>query len=301
MKAANTRIRSSLLRIVRLGLLCLWALTVPVWMITATAKEAPSAEQASAPIPESPAGLQTELEAILRSAKDKNLKQLDDLVNNLQMPDSASWFSATFGEELGKTLAATYQSSWKDYEDSITRMFQDESSGKHFQVFVKEYSPSTPVPSDSFIQAILQNSKNPLKLYTAGVGKDRPIGTLPGIYVYIRGSFRVVNWRTFYGLPNVKPVRIRFGTSVAMSQLIRQVNPVRSQQARQKHLQGTVLLHIVIDRDGSVAHVDPVSGPQELLSESLDAVRQWLFKPTLLNGDPVEVDTTVTINFSNAD
>lgn len=301
MKADNTRIRSSLLRIVRLGLLCLWALTVPVWMITATAKEAPSAEQASAPIPESPAGLQTELEAILRSAKDKNLKQLDDLVNNLQMPDSASWFSATFGEELGKTLAATYQSSWKDYEDSITRMFQDESSGKHFQVFVKEYSPSTPVPSDSFIQAILQNSKNPLKLYTAGVGKDRPIGTLPGIYVYIRGSFRVVNWRTFYGLPNVKPVRIRVGTSVAMSQLIRQVNPVRSQEARQKHLQGTVLLHIVIDRDGSVAHVDPVSGPQELLSESLGAVRQWLFKPTLLNGDPVEVDTTVTINFSNAD
>lgn len=110
-----------------------------------------------------------------------------------------------------------------------------------------------------------------------------------------------MNWRTFYGLPNVKPVRIRFGTSVAMSQLIRQVNPVRSQEARQKHLQGTVLLHIVIDRDGSVAHVDPVSGPQELLSESLDAVRQWLFKPTLLNGDPVEVDTTVTINFSNAD
>ena len=301
MKADNARIRSSLLRIVRLGLVCLWVLTVPVWMITATAKEAPSAGQASAAIPESPAGLQTELEAILRSAKDKNSKQLDALVNNLQIPDSASWFSATFGEELGKPLAATYQSSWKDYEDSITRMFHDESSGKHFQVFVKEYSSSTPVPSDSFIQAILQNSKNPLKLYTAGVGKDRPIGTLPGIYVYIRGAFRVVNWRTFYGLPNVKPARIRVGTSVAMSQLIRQVNPVRSQEARQKHLQGTVLLHIVIDRDGSVARADPVSGPQELLSESLDAVRQWLFKPTLLNGDPVEVDTTVTINFSNAD
>lgn len=180
-------------------------------------------------------------------------------------------------------------------------MFRDNAAGKHFQVFVKEYSPSSPVPSDSFIQAILQNSKIPLKLYTAGVGKDHPIGILPGIYVYSQGSFRVVNWRSFYGLPNVKPARIRVGTSVAMTQLIRQVNPVRSQEARKKHLQGTVLLHIVVDRDGSVVRVDPVSGPPELTQESVDAVRQWLFKPTLLNGDPVEVDTTVTIVFSNAD
>lgn len=180
-------------------------------------------------------------------------------------------------------------------------MFRDSASGKHFQVFVKEYSPSSPVPSDSFIQAILQNSKIPLKLYTAGVGKDHPIGILPGIYVYIQGSFRVVNWRSFYGLPNVKPARIRVGTSVAMTQLIRKVNPVRSQEARKKHLQETVLLHIVVDRDGSVVRVDPVSGPPELTQESVDAVRQWLFKPTLLNGDPVEVDTTVTIIFSNAD
>jgi TonB family protein len=273
----------------------------PVLASSPVRKQIPSAAQAPVTIPESASGLQSQLESILRIAKDKKSNQLDDLVNDLRLPESANWFSGTFGEELGPALAATYKSSWKDYEDTMTRMFREESSGKHFQVFVKEYSPSTPVPSDSFIQAILQNSKNPLKLYTASVGKDRPIGTLPGICVYNQGSFHVVNWRTFYGLPNVKPARIRVGTSVAMSQLIRQVNPVRSPEARQKHLQGTVLLHIVVDRDGSVVRVDPVSGPPELIQESVDAVRQWLFKPTLLNGDPVEVDTTLTIVFSNAD
>lgn len=301
LRKAKTKVTCSLLKIASLGLVCALVSSAPVMPIGATDREALSNTQTPATIPESPAGLQTQLDAILRIAKTKNSKQLDDLVNDLQIPENATWFSATFGEELGPALAATYKSSWKDYEDAIARMFRDEASGKHLQVFVKEYSPSTPVPSDSFIQAILENSKNPLKLYTAGVGKDRPVGTLPGIYVYIQGSFRVVNWRTFYGLPNVKPARIRVGTSVAMSQLIRQVNPVRSQEARQMHLQGTVLLHVVIDRDGSVARVDPVSGPPELIQESVEAVRQWLFKPTVLNGDPVEVDTTVNIVFSKAE
>ncbi len=273
----------------------------PVMAIYASASETTHAAQMTSTIPESPSGLQSQLETILRVAKDKNTKQLGDLVSDLQIPDSANWFSTTFGEELGSVLAATYTSSWKGYEYAVAQMFRADSSGKHLQVFVKEYSPSSPVPSDSFIQAILQNSKLPLRLYTCSVGKDHPIGSLPGIYVHIQGSFRIVNWQTFYGLPNVKPARIRVGTSVAMSQLIRQVNPIHSPENRQKHLQGTVLLHIVIDRDGSVVRAEPVSGPPELAQESVDAVRQWLFKPTLLNGDPVEVDTTVTIIFSNAD
>jgi TonB family protein len=272
-----------------------------VMAINASASEMAHAAQTPSALPESPSGLQSQLETILRAARDKNSKQLDDLASDLQIPESANWFSATFGEELGSVLAATYNNSWKSYEYAVAQMFRASSSGKHFQVFVKEYSPSSLVSSDSFIQAILRDSKVPLRLYTCGVGKDHPIGSLPGFYVYVQGSFRIVNWQTFYGLPNVKPARIRVGTSVAMSQLIRQVNPIHSPENRQKRLQGTVLLHIVIDRDGSVVRAEPVSGPPELTQEAVDAVRQWLFKPTLLNGDPVEVDTTVTIVFSNAD
>jgi hypothetical protein len=290
-------------RIPRLGLCCglLWLSLVSVPTINASGREAARSAQASVPAPESASGLQAQLESILRIASDKKSKELNELVNGLQIPEGANWFSTTFGEELGPALAATYKSSWKDYAELVVRMFRESAPGKHFQVFLKEYSPSSPVPYDSFIQAILQNSKTPLKLYTASVGKDRPIGTLPGIYIYSQGAFRVVNWRTFYALPNVKPVRIRMDTTTAMNQLIRQVNPVRYAEARQAHLHGTVVLHIVIDRDGGVVRADPVSGPPELAKESVDAVRQWLFKPTLLNGDPVEVDSAVSIVFSNPD
>lgn len=289
------------LGIIQHGLVCVLVAFVIVAGISATTKEIPSASQSPAVISESSAGLKSQLETILRTAKEKKPNGLDDLVNALQIPDSVNWFSATFGEQLGANLSATYLGSWKDYEELAASMFRAEAFERQAQVFVKEYSPSSPAPSDPFIVAVLQNSKIPLKLYTASVGKDHPIGTLPGIYVYERGSFRLVNWRTFYDLPNVKPARIRVGTVTAVSQLIRQVNPVRSEEARKKGLQGTVSLHIVIDRDGSEVRVDPISGPQELTKESVEAVRRWLFKPTLLNGDPVEVDTTISMVFSNAE
>jgi TonB family protein len=298
MRHEKAKLRGSLLQIARFSLICGLVSMAPALAVDATKIEAPTPTQTPAAIPESSAGLKSQLEAILRIAKDKKSRQLDNLVNELQIPNDADWFSATFGEELGSSLAATYNDSWKDYGELVVRMFRDEASAKQFQVFVKEYSASSPVPSDPFIQAILQNSKIALKLYAASVGKARPIDTLPGIYVYYQGSFRLANWRTFYGLPNVKPVRIRLGTGSALNQLIRLVNPVLPPELRGKKLQGTVLVHIVIDRDGNVIRAEPVSGPPELIKGALDAVRLWLFKPTLLNGDPVEVDTAVTINYS---
>ncbi|HEU0049733.1 MAG TPA: energy transducer TonB [Nitrososphaera sp.] len=60
---------------------------------------------------------------------------------------------------------------------------------------------------------------------------------------------------------------------------------------------GTVVVHVVIDRDGNVAQLEPVSGPPELINAAVEAARQWRYKPTILNGDPVEVDATITIAF----
>jgi protein TonB len=57
------------------------------------------------------------------------------------------------------------------------------------------------------------------------------------------------------------------------------------------------VVHVVIDCDGNVAQLEPVSGPPELINAAMEAARQWRYKPTILNGDPVEVDTTVTIAF----
>jgi TonB family protein len=272
-------------------------LTVPLAPLAATTKDDVSAEQTSSAIPESVTGLQSQLEAILQTAKEGDPEQFDDLISDLQVPENPNWFAATFGEEIGQNLVATYNSSWKDYKDDIRNMFRDIGTKKHIHVFVKGFSTSSLAHNDAFIQSILRNAKAPLVLYTAGAGKDRGSDSLPGAYVFAQGKFRVVNWRTFYDLPKVKPVRIRVGGQVALNQLIHHVNPIPQSDSLHQHVRGTVVVHAVIDRDGNVAQLEPISGPPELVNAAVEAARQWRYKPTILNGDPVEVDTTITIAF----
>jgi TonB family protein len=76
-------------------------------------------------------------------------------------------------------------------------------------------------------------------------------------------------------------------------QLISRVDPVYPDT----DAQGTVVLHAIIGPDGTVQQLAVISGPPPLQSAATDAVRQWIYKPYLLNGNPVSVDTTITVNF----
>jgi protein TonB len=80
--------------------------------------------------------------------------------------------------------------------------------------------------------------------------------------------------------------------------MIRQVQPVYPQIAKTAHVSGTVLLHAIISKDGSVQELQYVSGPPLLMKAAMDAVREWRYQPTLLNGEPVEVETTISVIFS---
>jgi len=96
----------------------------------------------------------------------------------------------------------------------------------------------------------------------------------------------------------VTPARIKQGGSVtAASQLVKTV-PVYPALARQARIQGSVVLHAIIDKEGKVVELQVVSGHPLLVQSALDAVKQWRYKPTQLNGDPVEVDTTITVTFT---
>ena len=79
--------------------------------------------------------------------------------------------------------------------------------------------------------------------------------------------------------------------------LIRKVAPVYPQTAIMVRQQGTVVLHAIIARDGSIQQLQVISGPPLLIKAATDAVLQWRYKPYKLNGEAVEVDTTITVNF----
>jgi protein TonB len=98
--------------------------------------------------------------------------------------------------------------------------------------------------------------------------------------------------------PKPSQTRIRQGGAVTAASLINKVNPTYPPLARQTRISGTVRLHAIISKDGSVQQLEVLSGHPLLVQAALDAVRQWRYRPTLLNGEAVEVDTTIDVIFS---
>ena len=92
------------------------------------------------------------------------------------------------------------------------------------------------------------------------------------------------------------PIRVSEGASLA--NLIHKVVPVYPPLARQARVSGTVRLQGVIAKDGTIQQLQILSGHPMLTRAALDAVRQWVYRPMLLNGDPVEVITGIDVIFT---
>jgi len=83
--------------------------------------------------------------------------------------------------------------------------------------------------------------------------------------------------------------------------LITRVDPVYPAEAQRQGIEGPVKVHVVFSSEGAVTKVTFVSGPQELATAAMDAVRQWRYSPTLFDGKPVETEGNVTIRFRLAE
>lgn len=92
--------------------------------------------------------------------------------------------------------------------------------------------------------------------------------------------------------------RIRVGSNVQAANLVNRVQPVYPPLAMQARIQGTVKFSVVIGKDGHVTNVQLLSGHPLLVPSAVEAVKQWVYKPTLLNGQPVEVATQIDVPFT---
>ena len=98
--------------------------------------------------------------------------------------------------------------------------------------------------------------------------------------------------------PPQPATRIRVGGNVQQANLVKKVAPSYPSEAKSKGIEGVVRFTTIIDKDGSIKILNFVSGPLALYKSARDAVLQWVYKPTLLNGKPVEVLTTIQVNYT---
>jgi protein TonB len=96
----------------------------------------------------------------------------------------------------------------------------------------------------------------------------------------------------------VTPQRIRVGGNVQQAKLIRQPKPIYPPLAKQARISGVVKLNAIIGKDGTIQNLTVASGHPLLVPAAMEAVKQWVYQPTLLNGEAVEVVTQIDVNFT---
>ena len=120
------------------------------------------------------------------------------------------------------------------------------------------------------------------------------------------GSRDTVLWSMLKSSPAAPPppkpetprAPVRVGGDVQEGKAIHRPSPVYPPLARQARIQGTVVLEAIITKSGTIESLKVVEGHPMLVSAALEAVRQWRYRPTLLNGEPVEVATTIDVSFT---
>jgi len=259
------------------------------------------------------AGLQSLLHDILEAANANDATKEGRLIHSLVMPDDATWFNDEFGPAFGPRLSKAYRSAEPTLEPEIRTIFENDAKRGWLNPKIIRYADAAEVdsPTDNFLNCM----DEPAPLYQTAFINDRPsfeislspgenrvgsrviAGDLDGYYVHAGGTFRFVPENIFFLLPKGRPIRIQVGMDIMRSKKIHDASWSYPQEAVRQHIAGKVSIHIVLDTSGKVLQADLLEGPPILGNAVLEAVKQWTFEPTLLDGEEVEVETNLEAAF----
>jgi TonB family protein len=276
---------------------CAGAQTVP--QADAPKAAAVQGDVAAPTYAETPDGLKKLVQDLYDAEKAGDTKRNSEIYTSLVIPNHSQWFGKTFGGPEGERLDAKYNGllevSTSELKKVTARVVQ---KGQKY-VVVRIFQKPEDAPME-LQKAFLAAMTSPTSLYGAATnsGPEDKSHTLLGDFVYVDGGFRYLDFEVMQALSTAPAMRIRFGGNIPRPKLIKEVNPVYPEAARANGVQGTVKLHVILAKDGSVRQVELVSGDPLLVQAAIDAVKQWRYRPSLLNGQPVEVDNEVNVVFS---
>ncbi len=167
---------------------------------------------------------------------------------------------------------------------------------KQIQTDIVNGALRTPTKIPQKIQMIKEEEAPPPAMASSGVVGGVPGGIPGGSMGGVMGS--IISSGSAIVPKIATPQRVRVSAGVTSGLKVKDVKPVYPPLARQARIQGQVVLHAQISKDGVIEGLTLVSGHPMLAPAAIDAVKQWRYKPYLLNGEPVEVDTEVMVNFT---
>ncbi|MFI5073005.1 MAG: energy transducer TonB, partial [Terriglobales bacterium] len=253
-------------------------------------------------------GLQRLVWDMVAAQKSGGEQALAPYLQSLILPDDPAWFSAAFGESNGQELRIFYD-AWtgaRNFEiaGDVARAVASRMNDVAALSFARPGDPGT-TDKDNYFLGLL---KQPQTLYAVNFKAENGSTMRWAYFVYSAGAFRYLGPLADLRLmpasaaagaaaPSEMSKRVRMGESVAEAHIAHRVLPVYPSEAVTQRLEGSVVLHTIIAPDGAVQSVDATSGNPVFVPAAETAVRQWRFSPVLLNGEPVTIDTTITVQF----
>jgi TonB family protein len=235
--------------------------------------------------PNSTEGLRKLLNDVLLSAKGGDQKKLRAQIVDMEIPDYENWFIHMFGPDKGASWAGPYGKDLAEQEKNFQQLWIELANQKGEIVVVqvdtvKKYDTLTG-PLDEYIATWKKSEA------TNGRSTE-PIGP----FYFVDGKFR---WDSTVRYPrDFSPIK----GSVVAAKLIEKVQPVYPPEAREKRIEGTVVLNVVITKDGSVTVLSAKEGDPLLVPAAIDAVQHWRYTPFLLNGAAVDMRTQIHVVFA---
>jgi TonB family protein len=277
------------------------------------ANQNPPANAAAIPAyPDTASGLERLIADILRASKNDPPKY-SALVSSLSQPVPAEWFRNTFGDD-GETMLKDYPDSGPRVTSALQAFFAKARDDKFTEVTAHKREAACDDDSGELIYPVMVMRERPVPLYELRFHSGPKFYRLWAL-AYLDGGFRFVGELhppDFKGAraklagptdssgdsSNGEEKRVRMGGNVIAAKLVRRVQPEYPEIARRERLQGTVRLHAIIAKDGTIRLLRVQTGYCSLGQAAMKAVRQWRYTPTMVEGKPVEVDTTIDVIFS---
>ncbi len=246
----------------------------------------------------------------LSAARAGDKAKLEEIAHALVIPNYEAWFKETFGEWNGTKLAPAYKADFERQEKWLPTLFESLSK-QNGEVLVEDVrEPRYSGIGNWCGRVLLRAAKSETQFYRVSMQQAIHNGLNrlddAGYFTFVEGAYRRLDCKALglgpdsFAPPLPHPLNgpIRVGGNVQAARIIKKGPPVYPEEARAARISGTVRLHVIIDTDGGIKQMEVVSGHPLLQHAALDAVRQWQYQPTLLNGNPVEVDTTIDIIFT---
>lgn len=248
--------------------------------------------------PDTTEGLESLINEMLRLESSGDRKTLGMYAKSLELPEGGAWFSRTFGADAGiqfaEQTAPIRDNTGHEAVNMIGTMQREGLMGVKAVKFTE--ACNNEATSEEYPVLVLRQTQE--TLYDVRF-RDASRQTIWGFFVYADGGFRYIAMpqllrSTDAGGPSASG-RVKVDANIQAGKLIHRVPPEYSKLRGLRNARGSIVLQAVIGKDGSVRDLRLLEGGCAASEAVMSAVREWRYSPTLVNGQPVEVVTTLTV------